>query len=452
MAALTSWTKACAAVVAIVLAAAAALVVVTPARAATSWAVATSPNPGSVENFLNADACADATHCWAVGGTSNGSGFTQALIERWNGTSWTVDTVSSETNSGAEQYNVLKGISCTSTTDCWAVGFFFDTAATHYLPLWEYWDGTSWTASTFPVGVGTDYRLNAVSCVDETHCWAVGSKSVGSTTTAWFQQWNGSAWITNPSTDTGELNGVSCVDATHCWAVGTDLGSPNHTLVETWNGTSWTLTTSPNTGTLSNQLHDVSCVSTTWCWAVGAVNTGTFDQNLFEHWDGEAWTIPADTTASDNNSPSAHVNFLNGVTCKSTTFCWAVGTAASGTGGLDATLIDGWDGTSWTFVPNTPNGGTTSQFDVLSGVACAGTTFCAAVGDYSFPDPTLILQYQVAATTPTPTPTAIPVPATGAAPAVATGSPLGPVLAAGGAVLLLVSVVGYSGRRRMRGG
>ncbi len=449
MAASRVWTKACAAAGAMAVAAVAALATASPAQAATPWTLATSPNPGSVENFLNAVACADATHCWAVGGTAGSGGFTQALIERWNGTAWTVDTAPDE-NGSSTQYNVLRGVTCISATDCWAVGFFFDSASSHYFPLWEYWDGTSWTASTFAVGIASDYRLNAVSCVDDNHCWAVGSKVTGTSTTVWFQQWNGSVWTTNPSTDLGEMNGVSCVDATHCWAVGDDRANPDHTVIETWNGTAWTLTSSPNSGTNSNDLEGVSCVSTTWCWAVGSVSGGTFDQNLFEHWDGSTWTIPADTTASDNNSPSAHDNFLAGVTCKSTTFCWAVGaTQANGT--LDVTLIDGWDGTSWTLVPNTPNGGTTRQGSLLLGVSCAGTTFCAAAGEYFFPDPTLILQYQVAAPTPTPTPSAIPVPPTGAAPA-ATASPLGLPLVAGGALLVLViSAVSVAGRRRLRG-
>jgi hypothetical protein len=451
VAASRTWTKTCAVVGAVAIAAVAALAGAAPAIAATSWTLASSPNPGSSQNFLDAVACADAIHCWAVGATTNVGASTQALIESWNGSTWTVDTVPDENNGSTLQDNRLAAITCTSATDCWAVGSFFNSAVSHDEPLWEYWDGSTWTASTFPVGVSSDYFLYGVSCVDDNNCWAVGRKITGPTTTVWFQQWNGSFWSTNPSTDAGEMDGVSCVDTTHCWAVGATVSSPDHTLVETWNGTAWTLTSSPNTASGDNDgLRGVSCVSTTWCWAVGTANDGTRDQNLFEHWDGSAWTIPADTTASDNNSPSAHNNFMDGVTCQSTTFCWSVGFAGSGPSGLDRTLIDAWDGTSWTFLPDTPNGGTPSQFDVLDGVACAGTTFCAAVGEYSIPDPTLIVQYQVAAT---PTPTGVPVPATGGASAAAAGAPLGLPLVVGGAALLLVmSAVGMAGRRRVRGG
>lgn len=445
-----TWTKPCAALAGLAIAAVAALGAVSPVRAATSWTLATSPNPGSVENYLNAVTCADPTHCWAVGGTAGSAGFTQALIERWNGTAWSVDTVPNENNGAALQLNVLEGITCTSATDCWAVGYFYNTATSHFDPLWEYWNGTSWTASTFLVGVATDYRLSAIACADDTHCWAVGRKDTPGNTTVWFQQWNGTAWITNPSTDAGELTGVSCVDATHCWAVGSDLASPRHTLIETWNGTAWTLTTSPNSGTSNNSLQGVSCVSTTQCWAVGRANNGTVNQNLFEHWDGSTWTIPETTTASNNNAPSPHANFLNGVSCVSMTFCWAVGSTAAGKNGVDTTLIDVWDGSSWTLVPNTPNGGTVDQGNSLNGVACGGATYCAAVGDYFFPDPTLILQYQVVSTT-TPTPPTPPVADTGSG--LAGGSMLGLPLAAGGVVLLLVvGAAGDRGRRRTRGG
>ena len=57
----------------------------------------------------------------------------------------------------------------------------------------------------------------------------------------------------------GHLVGVACPSATSCFAVGTDLNF-NGTLVERWNGTSWSIVTSP---TVQGELNGVSCASTT---------------------------------------------------------------------------------------------------------------------------------------------------------------------------------------------
>jgi hypothetical protein len=406
-----------------------------------TWALATSPNPGTNSNSLSGVACPSANDCWAVGYRSD-SGPDQTLIEHWNGSTWSV-TPSGNENNGTTLYgNQLSGVSCVSASDCWAVGTFVGTGiGTFYEPLWEHWDGTSWTASTFVVGIATNYWLNSVSCVDSSHCWAVGFKISGPTTSVWIQQWNGSSWITDPSTDDGILHGVSCVNATHCWAVGQTSASPVQTRIETWNGTVWTAATSPDANAQANTLNGVSCVDVTHCWAAGQYYDGTKYQNLLVGWNGTAWTVTT-SAASNNNSPSENTNLLKGVTCLSTSYCWAVGDSEVGTQPA-RTLIDRWDGTSWTLATGTPNATDTTLNDVLRGVACGDASNCAAVGDAFPPDPTLILQFTVPATT---TPTPIPVPNTGAA-----GSPSpmagGLVLGMGLAVLLGCGAL-LVGRRR----
>ena len=62
------------------------------------------------------------------------------------------------------------------------------------------------------------------------------------------------------------MNSVSCTSATNCVAVGHfDTGPTGdqvaHTLIETWDGTSWTIATSPDVGTVTNDLRSVSCTS-----------------------------------------------------------------------------------------------------------------------------------------------------------------------------------------------
>src|SRR5439155_9537600 len=122
----------------------------------------------------------------------------------------------------------------------------------------------------------------------------------------------------------------------NCWAVGYYIaGSVNQTLIERWDGTSWTIVNSPSTSlTQTNYLLGVTCVSTSDCSAVGYYNSGgSVYQTLIERWDGTSWTI----VNSPNTSPT-QTNYLFGVTCASASHCWAVGYYNSG-GKVYLTLI-----------------------------------------------------------------------------------------------------------------
>ena len=88
------------------------------------------------------------------------------------------------------------------------------------------------------------------------------------------ESWNGAKWsVTHHSHNEGvqnnALNGVSCVSATSCEAVGQySTRKATLTLVDSWNGTTWTITPSPNNGN-GNDLNGVACVSATSCQATG---------------------------------------------------------------------------------------------------------------------------------------------------------------------------------------
>ena len=80
-------------------------------------------------------------------------------------------------------------------------------------------------------------------------------------------------------TSGAELNGVDCSSATVCMAVGDDGGSTG--LTAEWNGTSWTLGSSPSAGSEST-LQQVSCPTPTDCFAVGGAATVTTGSPLIE--------------------------------------------------------------------------------------------------------------------------------------------------------------------------
>ena len=56
--------------------------------------------------------------------------------------------------------------------------------------------------------------------------------------------------------------GVACVSTTNCYAVGIWIGQVPFTLVEHWNGTAWSIVSSPNPSlTGDNELNGVSCAA-----------------------------------------------------------------------------------------------------------------------------------------------------------------------------------------------
>ncbi|MBV9009276.1 MAG: hypothetical protein JO354_08940 [Verrucomicrobia bacterium] len=126
----------------------------------------------------------------------------------------------------------------------------------------------------------------------------------------------GNAWSVVPSPNnvavaSGQLYDVTCTSASQCWAVGTYQysGARNQTVIEQWDGTTWSIVSSPNTSTTDNNiLYGVTCTSASQCWAVGTSNNGT----LIEQWNGSAWSI----VASPNTS-TTDTDYLNGVTCTS---------------------------------------------------------------------------------------------------------------------------------------
>jgi hypothetical protein len=92
-------------------------------------------------------------------------------------------------------------------------------------------------------------------------------------------------------------------------------------------GPGWSIVTSANTSaTQTNYLNGVTCVSASDCWAVGYYNNGSggsgVGQTLIEHWNGTSWSILPSPNVGIGNVGTAS-NFLEAVTCTSAANCWA---------------------------------------------------------------------------------------------------------------------------------
>jgi hypothetical protein len=177
-----------------------------------------------------------------------------------------------------------------------------------------------------------------------------------------------SPWTVVASPDTAGLNSVSCASSTSCVAVGPYNDEGGQTLIEYWNGSSWSVMTSPNEG--NSVLEAVSCVDPTDCVAVGSASpTGSKSETLIESFDGTEWSIVPSPNAAGHNE-------LWGVSCTSATDCMAVG--SSGDTEPDPTwvpLVETWNGTDWILTKH-PHIGS----DVLTSVSCSGPSDCMVVG------------------------------------------------------------------------
>ncbi len=287
-------------------------------------------------------------------------------------------SIVSSPNRSAIWNNYLGGISCISTTSCTAVGYWQNGgSAGHNESLIEQWDGTEWSIVSNPETGPVGNILYSVSCVSASFCTAVGEQHPGPYQT-FVEEWNGTAWSIVPSPDTSAtqdnvLYGVSCTSSTSCTAVGYAVnGTVYQTLAEEWDGTAWSIVPSPDPGTGQYDLfYGVSCTSATACTAVGAAEGSTVFQTLVETWDGSSWSIvPSPDTSTSRQ------NFLEAASCTSASACSAVGLANNGTS--YQTLVEEWDGTAWSIVPSPDT--STSQYNALEAISCVAATSCTAVG------------------------------------------------------------------------
>lgn len=96
----------------------------------------------------------------------------------------------------------------------------------------------------------------------------------------------------NGSPGTNQFFATTCASMSDCWAVGySDIGNGYSTLIERWDGSAWSIVSSPNNSG-NNILYGVTCTSTSDCWAVGTYfNDDLFQRTLIEHWNGAVWNI-----------------------------------------------------------------------------------------------------------------------------------------------------------------
>jgi hypothetical protein len=285
----------------------------------------------------------------------------------------------------------LYGVAAVSSSLAWGVGLKYNSGTDRIRTLIERWDGTTWTAVPSPNSGHLVDELLGVAAADSTHAFAVGSRQPRSgRNRTLVEQYDGTSWSVVPSPNRGPgasfLSGVTAVAPNDVWAVGTHDLAPTAQapLVEHWNGASWSVVPSPYFHhSVQTTLGDVSAVSANDVWAVGSYYSerrrGNFP--LTEHWDGTAWSIvPAPSPGPDY--------VFSSVTALAPDDVWAVGLSVNGLVG--GPLAEHWDGSAWSIVDAADLGRPQTEF---FGVGAAGGSVYAVGLHNPGPEHTLAEQW-----------------------------------------------------------
>jgi hypothetical protein len=368
-------------VAAVVLACLLALPFGSASAAGTSgWSVQWLPVPSSAVTVPLS--CSSSAACTAVAAyypfPSSDSDILLAV--RWNGRGWSRQVMAAPAGSVTA---LVGGISCPSGSSCIAVGGFTSgDRPTRYVPLVERWNGTAWSVERVPAptGVGLSSRLTGVSCTSPTACTAVGESASPDGTNPLVERWNGTTWSIERATG-GSLISVSCTSRVGCTAVGR---AGNETLGEGWNGSRWSIEPNPHPRRFGgpggdNELGSVFCASRDACMAVGDSGRGSgFNSvrvTLAEHWNGSDWSVQP--------TPSPiQLDELNSVSCSSVGSCIAVGYYTDRAGDATLPLVERWHGGRWSVVPTPRNLSAGKSADpTLLAVVCFPNGNCLAIGD-----------------------------------------------------------------------
>ena len=191
----------------------------------------------------------------------------------------------------------------------------------------ESYNGTSWS----PAPNMNTFLFERAGAGNQTAALGFGGRTYPQGTTSATESYNGSSWTTVNSMNTARRSGIGAGTQTAALSFGGQAPA-DITATETWNGTSWTTTpanTAPNTS------HTFGGGTQTAAITAGGYPNVTTTQT----YNGSAWT-----TVNNLNTG----RLLNG---------FGTQTAAVGAGGYRTpvspqTVVELWNGTSWTTNPN----------------------------------------------------------------------------------------------------
>ena len=277
-----------------------------------------------------------------------------------------------------------------------ALAVFFFSAITPARPQQSGLKCDGQWRTTHAVDLNTQYgdfnSLNAVTALSSADAWAVGvtrrfaGKDYSKTL---IEHWDGTSWtpvqLPQPRLPIALLFGVSALSSDDVWAVGYEqnLRSGYRTLIEHWDGNAWSIV---QDGTEQGYLTSVVAIAPNDVWAVGS--TDYVGYGLIEHWDGTSWT----------RTLAFNAIFFRAITALNNHDVWAVGNQSTSAEG-DNTYAAHFDGVSWSVVPTpSPLQKHLSDQNWLTSVSALAANDVWAVGvtrnsDFGIRDRTLTMHW-----------------------------------------------------------
>ncbi len=321
-----------------------------------------------------------ANDIWVVGNAGPGISNDIATAH-WNGSGWTLFSPPKPGPYPANySANELNGVDGVASDDVWAVGAY--SAKT----LIEHWDGSQWRVVESPNADGSALNtLTSVDALSSNSAWAVGSyrtppsPGTNAVRKTLIERWDGTSWSVdkspNPAPFGNSLLGVAATGPNDVWAVGwkiTDQGL--RSLILHYDGTAWTEAAAPTVGTGENVLTDISAVSANDIWAAGYYDAGTQQKTLTLHYDGSSWSSVPSASEGDG------VSILLDISASSPSDVWAVGLEYQASLKHYVASIQHWNGSTWSAVPTAISGEYLYEGAMYSVAKVPGSSQVWAVG------------------------------------------------------------------------
>ena len=306
-----------------------------------TWIAYPLPNVGLNENSLLSVSELQSGKAWAVGYYVDADYAQKALIEHYNGATWSVIPAPQP---GAEG-NILYGVAAINDCDARAVGGQRDAGGVWH-PMIDHWNGRAWSVSSLPAPTTAaalpSELLYAVSAVSSSNVYAVGQTGTAFPSSAFKLHWDGSGWTRSagPVDSTESLVPLG-LDATSrsLTIVGEreSDAAPNTTLVASGAPSDVDLLKTPSQGTGENDLFSVTTSADGSNWAAGWFidpSSGNHEP-IVEHATNGKWSIvpTPDLSADGGDNGLARIAAIPGGGL------WAVGIQTNAEGN-PATLIE----------------------------------------------------------------------------------------------------------------